>query len=175
MKVSPLEEYGLRCLLCLAREAETTWGIEAIARREGLSKAYVAKIVMLLRRAGLVESTRGRLGGIRLSLAPQDISVARVLEALDGPLYRATVCQDFAHGLTCDLSYCSIRGLWEEVASSVNRVLETRTLRDLLRCEGSGSSKGSACASTLPSGVASGAPHGDDRTGFDAKRCDSEK
>ena len=63
MKISRLEEYGLRCILQLAQNAGTSMHIEQIASREGLSKAYVAKIMSPLRRAGLVRSVRGVRGG----------------------------------------------------------------------------------------------------------------
>ncbi len=135
MKVSPIEEYGLRCLLSLSRNREGAWSIEAIAQREGLSKAYVAKIIMLLRKSGLVQSARGRFGGVSLTRSPGEITVAQALQALNGPLYRATACDDFAQGDLCEKSYCSIRGMWQEIALSVNNVLENKTLEDLLHCE----------------------------------------
>ena len=59
MKLTTQEEYGLRCLLQLARKDTGSLTIPELSRREGMSPANVAKIMRLLRRAGFVRSTRG--------------------------------------------------------------------------------------------------------------------
>jgi Rrf2 family protein len=91
MRFTSQEEYGLRCLLQLAR-AGGRLTIAAIAEREGLTSAYVAKLLSVLQGAGLVASTRGRAGGYRLSREPQDVDLATVMAALDGRLYTADFC-----------------------------------------------------------------------------------
>ncbi|HIB53524.1 MAG TPA: transcriptional regulator, partial [Nitrospirales bacterium] len=83
MKISRLEEYGLRCVLQLAQHAETSMRVEEIAKLEGLSKAYVAKIMSPLRRAGLVLSVRGVRGGYLLTRSPEAITLTEVLVALE--------------------------------------------------------------------------------------------
>jgi len=91
MKVSAQEEYGLRCMLQLARRHKDGGAgpltLAEVARDEGLTVAYAAKLVRRLRRAGLVKSILGRAGGYSLSRPAHDISVLDVLTALGGKLY----------------------------------------------------------------------------------------
>ena len=71
MKLSSQEEYGLRCLLQLARHGdEASLTIAEMSQREGISSPNVAKIMRILRRAGLVASTRGKAGGYTLARPP---------------------------------------------------------------------------------------------------------
>jgi Rrf2 family protein len=88
MKISSQEEFGLRCLLRLARaEDGHSLTIPEIAAAEGLSAPYVAKILAVLRQGGLIESVRGRSGGYRLAAAPVDIFLGSVLLVLGEPLF----------------------------------------------------------------------------------------
>ena len=71
MKFSSQEEYGLRCLLRIARQGrKASLTIPEISEAEGLSSFYVAKLMRILRRAGLVKSARGQIGGYSLSRPP---------------------------------------------------------------------------------------------------------
>ena len=80
MKITAQEEYGLRCLLRLARaEDGQSLTIPEIAAAEGLSVPYVAKLLSVLRQAGLIESVRGRAGGYRLARPPAEIGLGSVL------------------------------------------------------------------------------------------------
>jgi Rrf2 family protein len=89
MKISSQEEYGLRCLLRLARaeEAAPSLTIPEIATGEGLSAPYVAKLLAILRQGGLIDSVRGRLGGYRLAQPANAIRLGDVLRALGEPLF----------------------------------------------------------------------------------------
>ena len=89
MKITAQEEYGLRCLLRLARvEADQPpLTIPEIAAAEGLSAPYVAKLLSVLRQAGLIESVRGRDGGYRLARPPAEVRLGAVLLALGEPLF----------------------------------------------------------------------------------------
>src|SRR6266478_514031 len=88
MKITSQEEYGLRCLLRLAgAEGGRSLTIPEIAADEGLSVPYVAKLLAVLRQAGLIESVRGRSGGYRLAGTPADVSLGSVMTALGEPLF----------------------------------------------------------------------------------------
>src|SRR5262245_50775452 len=88
MKITAQEEYGLRCLLRLAGAyGGKTLTIPEIAQAENLSQPYVAKLLGVLRQAGLIESVRGRTGGYRLALPPAQVRLGGVLLALGEPLY----------------------------------------------------------------------------------------
>ncbi|MGB9605411.1 MAG: Rrf2 family transcriptional regulator, partial [Bryobacteraceae bacterium] len=93
MKISAQEEYGLRCLLQLGRRPGEMLTIRDIAQAEGLSREYVAKLMRLLRRAGLVRSVRGQAGGYVLPRPLEKITVAEALEALGGRLWEPDFCR----------------------------------------------------------------------------------
>ncbi len=135
MKFSSQEEYGLRCLLRLGREGERgSLTIPEISRAEGISSHYVAKLMRILRRGGLVKSARGQAGGYALTRPPENIVVGEALAVLGGRLFESNFC-DLHSGdeHTCTHSIdCSIRSLWRTVQLAVDRVLERTSLKDLL-------------------------------------------
>src|SRR5262245_143339 len=91
MKITAQEEYGLRCLVAVARLTDGGT-IAEIATAEALSPAYTAKLLALLRRAGLVASTRGANGRQRLARPAAEIDLASVLFALSEPIYSDAFC-----------------------------------------------------------------------------------
>jgi Rrf2 family protein len=135
MKLSAQEEYGLRCLLQVARhDPEGSLTIPEIARLEGLSIAHVAKLMRLLRRGGFVKSVRGQAGGYKLARQPDQINVGEVLAWLGGRLFDPSFCSIHA-GMAklCTHSVdCSIRSLWRSVQFVVDQMLGKVTLTDLL-------------------------------------------
>lgn len=136
MKLSSQEEYGLRCLLQVAmRPPEAPVPIQDIAASEGLSPEYVAKLMRVLRQGGLVVSTRGASGGYQLARPKEEITLAEVIEVLDGPLFRQTFCQDHtgqAHMCVHSPTECSIRTLWRWVGGALDKVLKQITVADLI-------------------------------------------
>jgi Rrf2 family protein len=138
MKFSSQEEYGLRCLLRIARQGgRASLTIPEISEAEGLSSFYVAKLLRILRRAGLVKSARGKIGGYTLARPPGQITVGEALAALGGRLFESDFCSDHA-GIekACTSAVdCSIRSLWRAVQDVVDQVLSKTTLLDLLRSE----------------------------------------
>lgn len=138
MKFSSQEEYGLRCLLRIARQGGATGlTIPEISQAEGISGFYVAKLMRVLRRGGLVKSARGKIGGYTLSRPPGQIVVGEALGLLGGRLFESDFCTDHAGSVTmCTRSVdCSIRSLWQAVQFMVDRVLSQTTLADLLGSE----------------------------------------
>lgn len=141
MKVSAQEEYGLRCLLQLARRQKSgnpqPLTLAEIARGEGLSVPNVAKLIRGLRKAGLVKSVLGRTGGYTLARAAEAVSVAEALHALGGKLYDPDYCSKFAGDLKiCShMGDCSIRSLWGVLEGLIERVLEKTMLSELVGSE----------------------------------------
>jgi len=136
MKLTTQEEYGLRCLLQLAR-AGGTLTIPELGKREGISAANVAKIMRVLRRAGFVSSTRGQAGGYALARPADQIAVSDVIARLGGPMYDSTFCQRHSGvELSCaHLGDCSIRPVLRHVQEAIDEVLGRLTLASLLRSE----------------------------------------
>ena len=134
MKVSALEEYGLRCALQLAKQPEgLLLSGEELAHREGLTGAYVQKILLNLSRAGLVHSIRGIQGGYRLGRLPETITVGEVIRALGGACF-SEICGRFpGHETECvHVSICGLRSIWQTLGTLVNDVLDKTTLKDVL-------------------------------------------
>jgi Rrf2 family iron-sulfur cluster assembly transcriptional regulator len=138
MHLSSQEEYGLRCLVQLARhEGEAPLRIQDIAEAEGLSAEYVAKLMRILRQGDLVSSTRGASGGYRLARLPEDISLWEAVSVLGGPLFPDGFCESHPGALRdCVHSTgCSIRALWRSVSELLRHALSGVTVKDLQRPE----------------------------------------
>jgi Rrf2 family protein len=164
MKLSSHEEYGLRCLLHVAHQgANGSATIPEISRHEGISIAYVGKLMRILRQGGFVKAARGKAGGYALALPPDRIHVGNALMILGGRLYEDDFCNRHSGTLTsCAHSTdCSLRFLWRAVQGAVDNVLLKTTIRDLLR-----SDYGSGAGSAAQSGLVSlhGRPKRDDRS-----------
>jgi iron-sulfur cluster assembly accessory protein len=135
MKFSAQEEYGLRCLITIARGECTT--IPEISKREGLSEAHVAKLLSTLRKANLITSTRGQSGGYALTKPASETYLSEVIDVLGGRLYDEGFCERHSGiGGTCNHSSgCTIRSVWHEVQVAVDSVLSRVTLEDIVRGE----------------------------------------
>jgi Rrf2 family protein len=132
------EEYGLRCILQVARRGpEESLTIPQIAEAEGLSAEYTAKLMRALRRGGLVVSTRGAGGGYRLARPAAEITAWEVLQVLGGSFFPESFCEthpgqrrDCIHSTNC-----SVRALWRTVEHTVSAVLQRITLSDMRKPE----------------------------------------
>jgi Rrf2 family protein len=105
-----------------------------IAASEDLPRAYLEQLVMSLRDAGLVTSTRGARGGYELTSPPAETKMSDVLRALEGPI-APMVCatDDPEHGLLCDRSSsCTVNLLWVRVRDAIAGALDSMTLADLV-------------------------------------------
>jgi len=133
MQVSTRTEYGLRCLLLLAREPEGgSLSISAIAAKEHLPKHYVQQILLRLRRTGFVKSIRGTQGGFALGQAPGAISIGAVLRVLEGVPFQDT-CNHFNRKTNCGhLGSCSIRPVWQTISIRLWDALDHISLAQLL-------------------------------------------
>lgn len=144
MKITAFEEYGLRCLVQLARHhhEERPVAISEIAKAEGISIQYVGKIMHELRRGGLVTSVRGIHGGFTLARSPTEISIAEIFATMGGETPEH-LCNKFPGNLAkcVHLNGCSIRSVWAFVMGQVTDVLKRITLADLSQTEELCSSK----------------------------------
>jgi Rrf2 family protein len=141
MKITAQEEYGLRCLLRLARAGVgEPLTIPEIAAAEKLSVPHVGKLLALLRQAGLIESVRGRAGGYHLARRPEEIRLGAVMRALGEPLFEEPAyCERHAPepgGSCVHNDSCTLRALWQTLEQWLRHVLDQVTLADLLQSEG---------------------------------------
>ena len=138
MKVSTRVHYGLRAMTELARSYadERLVSISEIARSEDLPLAYLEQLVGELRRAGLVEGTRGVRGGYRLARPPSAITVGDVYRVLEGEVAPVEcTAEDYLPGSCLREPVCLSRSIWDRVQHAILAVLDSTTLDDLLKTE----------------------------------------
>ena len=135
MKLTSHEEYGLRCLLQVARHGTNgSTTIPEISRSEGISTPYVAKLLRILRQGGFVKAARGKVGGYTLAVSPNQISVGDALAVLGGRIYEDDFCNHHS-GIERSCAHstdCSIRSLWRALQGALDSILRTTTIHDLL-------------------------------------------
>jgi Rrf2 family protein len=141
MKISAQEEYGLRCLMHLVQAEGQSSTLPEIAAAEGLSVPYVAKLMGVMRHAGLIESTRGRAGGYRLVKAPEEIGLGSLLLILGDALFdEPSYCQKHAgnaeNGECVHWGSCSLKALWATLERWMRGTLDQITVADLIQHQG---------------------------------------
>lgn len=113
------------------REEQLPVPLGEIAAEEDISPDYLEQLVISLRKAGLLRTTRGPRGGIQLTRPAGEITVRQVVEALEGPVELRRCVADAG---SCERSgSCAARELWEELARVIASTLESATLADLCR------------------------------------------
>lgn len=138
MKVSATEEFGVRCLVRLAEAwmQDRVATIPEVAAREDISPQYAAKLIGLARQAGLVVSIRGVNGGVRLSRAPESITLQDAFAALTGDALRTGRCADPDHSNCVRAPDCGLRRVFGALHQVVLELLSGVTLADMVRMEG---------------------------------------
>ena len=137
MKVTSMEEYGLRCMLQLAlAQTDDPVSVALVANNEGLSTEYAGKLLNLLRQANLVHSVRGRNGGFVLARTPREINLADVLRVFSPDLFDVEYCNRYtgAEDNCVHTTSCTLRPVWWTLSVMVTKTLESITLMDLM-CE----------------------------------------
>jgi Rrf2 family protein len=135
MRITAQEEYGLRCLLQLARaQPDAVVSVREIAAGEGLSYAYVEKLLRILAKAGLVHSVRGINGGYVLNRPAAGISLSEVIRALGTLPTTAHICASFTGNQDACVHFnnCGIRSVWSGLTGYMQNFLEQTMLASLL-------------------------------------------
>ena len=156
MMFSTKAEYGVRVMVELARRAgEDPIPLTEIAEHDGLPLAYLEHLVARLRKAGLVDSRRGSRGGYLLARSPVEITMAEVVEALEGSIAPiecisqsadgSIVCARESTDSTQPVHICPTKLLWTRVRFSIVSTLRETSLADLL-----GAAQASAQRPSLP-------------------------
>ena len=132
MKVSLRATYGIMAAVDLAMGTGVTpVQARSIARRQAIPARFLEQVLHAMKKAGLVTSLRGAQGGYVLTKKPADLSVAEILEALDGPLLpsRATNGQSFPRRPS--KPELLLGKVWEQVQQAERQVLEAITVEEL--------------------------------------------
>src|SRR5262245_19942485 len=131
MRISAKGEYAIRALLDLAvHHGEGLVPIQEVAQRQGIPQRYLEQVLLLLKRAGFLESKRGSTGGYQLVRAPAAISVGDVLRASEGRVTALEVAGRHP-SRTSDGAASDLAPLWREIAGAVGAVIDRTTFGDL--------------------------------------------
>ncbi len=134
MRISKKAEYALRALVAMARQPRA-WAIQALSAQENIPIKFLEQILLSLRHAGLLSSKRGVGGGYTLLRAPGEISLLEVVRILDGPVALVPcAAEQPTERCTCpDPRTCSLRLMMIELRGDFTRLLEGRTIEDMMR------------------------------------------
>jgi len=133
VKVSTRGDYASRALLSLVlhEEAGGPTTVKEIAERTGLPQPYLEQILLALKGAGLVRSKRGVGGGYILARRPEDITLAAVVRAVDGPISLGDFGDPHDDGACDHEGQCVLLSVWQRVGDEMRRLLEGYSLADI--------------------------------------------
>ena len=133
LQVSQRAHYGLRAMTQLAKAyGEGPLSLADIAGVERLPAGYLEQLAIPLRKAGLIEGTRGAHGGYRLARPPADLTVGAVIRALEGAVAPVEcLLVEYVPGSCVREPVCLSRSVWQRVKQSVDQVLDSITLAEL--------------------------------------------
>jgi Rrf2 family transcriptional regulator, cysteine metabolism repressor len=131
MKISTRARYGTRAMLELALHyGSGTVMVRDIAERQKLSARYLEQLMVSLKVAGLVRSTRGTHGGFSLAKPPSEITLLNIVEIMDGSV-APVGCVD-EPDFYSRVPVCAAHDVWFDVKKSIERSLSSVTLQDLV-------------------------------------------
>ena len=132
MNVTSKGRYALRVMMDLAQHPEDGYvSLKTVAERQDISMKYLEMIVGHLKKAELLDSTRGKEGGYKLNREPQQYTVGEILRSIEDNL--APVACIKSGSVTCDrAAACLTVPMWKELDDITNAYLDTVTLQDLL-------------------------------------------
>ncbi len=131
-RISTKSQYGLRAMIYLARCKREVCPLKEVSKKEGISFDYLEKILTKLEKAGLIKSKKGSRGGYHLSKKPSKIKIGEIIRALEGD--KGLVMCTVKHGKNCPLERkCLARSFWFKIQKSLDSVLNSITLSDLIK------------------------------------------
>ncbi|MCH9053852.1 MAG: SUF system Fe-S cluster assembly regulator [Proteobacteria bacterium] len=130
IRLSKLADYGVVLMARMAARPEGVHNTVDLSLLTGLPTPTVSKVLAKLGRQGLVRSVRGAKGGYRLAQSPENISVADIISAIEGPI-ALTQCMEHTLGC-CDIEpLCPSRYGWQVINDTVRRSLESVSLAEI--------------------------------------------
>ena len=131
MKISTKGRYGLRILMDLAlHKSEKPRLIRDIAKSQQISEKYISRLVIALRKAGMIRSVRGVNGGFHIAMKPEEITLLDVIEVMEGPL---SIVDCVSMPKRCSLSGdCAPREVWCKLNEDIRGLMGSITLADIL-------------------------------------------
>jgi len=130
-------EYGLLCMVYLARHPETPCvSIKEIAVKENYPVAYLEKILQALKRAGLVRASHGNQGGYGLARAASEITLRQVIDALEGATFDVFCQPENRSDIVCThFCLCGVKPVWQKTKELLDDFYSSITLEMLTKDE----------------------------------------
>ncbi len=130
IRLSRMADYGVVVMTYMAWRHHETQTSHQVAEGTGLSEATVGKLLKVFARADLLDSHRGARGGYELMRKPEEITVAEIVEAVEGPI-ALTLCVD-EHPGNCDVeALCPMRGGWNQINTALRGAFEGVSLASM--------------------------------------------
>ena len=132
IRLTNLADYAVVVMTAAGQSCDPRLSAGAVAAATGVPVPTVAKLMSILTRAGLLVSTRGVSGGFQLARPATSITVADIVEAVDGPI-SLTQC---AHAVPSECAFegsCAVRPHWSLINRTVRDALAAVTLADIIR------------------------------------------
>lgn len=130
LRVTKLADYGIVMLTHIVNHGGVTHAARDISKEVRLPLPVASKVLKMMAREGLLVSQRGTKGGYGLARPPQDITVAQIIRALEGPI-AVTECTDALNG-DCGLETgCPVRTNWHRINRAIFEALEKITLAEM--------------------------------------------
>jgi len=134
MQITRQADYAVRAVLHLARVGNTERSATStVAKEQKIPPSFLAKIISQLSVAGLLHTSRGARGGVRLAREPKDISLLEVIEAIDGPILLNECVR--GTGVCSFEEHCPIRAVWCEAQDELVRRLKKTNFAALMAPE----------------------------------------
>lgn len=130
MRLSKLTDYAVVMMVHMGQSDGRVFSAAQIAEETGVPAPTVAKLLKNLARADLLISIRGVNGGYRMDRTPEEVSIAEVVQALEGPI-ALTACVDGADDSCTVESLCGMRGNWNKVNTAIRTALEGVSLAEM--------------------------------------------
>lgn len=145
MKISARTRYGLRILIDIAQHEadETPRSIGAISKSQGITSAFISRLAVPLKRAGLIHALRGITGGLRLAKSPADITLLDIMEALDGPV---SILKCLSRPKSCRRRRgCPARSVWADLNTTIRDAFAAMSLSKVMSRIGAKDTSGDYC------------------------------
>ena len=131
MKLSTKSRYGIRAMLSIAlNKSDRPIPINQIAEQQDIPGPYLEQLAGTLKRSGLVDSTRGAMGGYVLTRPPEDISIGDIIRALEGSLAPMACVDD--DEVCCHSGNCAAHMLYARITEGISKVFDSITLADMV-------------------------------------------
>ena len=134
LRLGRLTDYAVTLLSHMGREGEgTLWAASGLSEKSGLPMPTAAKILKLLAKGGLISAHRGAAGGYKLARRADEISIAEIIEVMDGPI-AITDCSSGSAHENCKISrLCPMSSGWNKVNVAIREALEEVSLDEMFK------------------------------------------